>query len=640
MTHATPDHRRRARGGLLLLALAVPLLLPWGAPAAQAASLDGMLSLGNYEIGGFVLADGSLAYCLEPGAEAPLSTQREAVRLAELPGYAVTVNDAWGWSGEVRTSPASGEKLRQINWLLAEHGATKDPDRAAAVQIALWEIRREPGNAGWIEGKYRLFRDNGGASHIAAGKQLAVEAKTAALGPGNAFPDGSLEIEHGDTPGSGSVSYPRGTTQLTIEGGRFDNDTATLLISDGQAGVAEWTATPHEPEWRRYADVTISGEWSVAERFWPAEITVHPSTRGVEQRLGAGVRPTTGKNSGGFEPVRLSADRRFAPAITTQVPEEIVDRAGGTFRDRVSVSAAEAEWPTRFDGAEWLPLTAEGTLFGPFLAPQPESLDAPDDAPVAASSTLEIDAGPGDYDVELAIPEAQAGYYYWLWEIREAHQSDAVRASEILPEGSRFADRFGVLTERQLVPTELRWETELVQRELTPRARELDDRVRASTTGGGWIQDETGARLPANLRLTYYQLDERPQRQETVPEEARELGVVALSLREPEVWIDAPTFTVPAGETGWVTVRACLVAEDQAPETVGKITEWCDDFGVPEETAQIIVDLAETGGATPGERRAVTPLLGLAAGLLSLGGVCAGAGSLRTRARRTGTELN
>ncbi|MBL3681747.1 hypothetical protein D3229_05270 [Leucobacter aridicollis] len=73
--------------------LAVPLLLLGIAPSAQAASFDGMLSYAGYHVGAFKTADGSRAYCLEPGVDAPASAQLRPTRVSALPGYTVEVND-------------------------------------------------------------------------------------------------------------------------------------------------------------------------------------------------------------------------------------------------------------------------------------------------------------------------------------------------------------------------------------------------------------------------------------------------------------------------------------------------------------------------------------------------------------------
>ncbi|KIP53783.1 hypothetical protein [Leucobacter komagatae] len=632
--------RNRTRKPLLAALLAVPLLLPGAVPAAQAASLDGMIAIGGYEMGAFILADGSLAYCLEPGAQAPLSAQLPPGRVSELPGYSVYVDDAWGWSGQVRTSPATGEVMRQLNWVLAEHGNTTDSEKAVAVQIALWELRREPGNAAWIDGKYAHFNRNGGAAFVTAGKRLAAEAKTAAVGPGNVRPDAPLELTQDTEDGaeSGAVSYPRGTTELKIAGGRFADGSTQLKLDGSTAGSVRWSATPHEPAWARFNDVTISGTWALAERYWPAELIVHPSSRAVEQRLGSGVKPVVGQNTGALGPVSATFDSRFAPAVTTQVPEELVPRTTGLFRDRVTVSEADGRWPERLDGGEMLPLLAEGTLYGPFVSPQQEAPDPPVDAPVAARASVEITEGPGTYDVETSLAGASSGYYYWLWMIREEGQSEEIRAAEILQPGAVHADRFGVLAERQIVPTELRWQTRLAEHTITPSARTLQDSVRATLVGGEWLQDESGARLQANVRLTFYQLNERPERQALPSPAARELGHVLVPMTEVDRWTEAPPFTIPADERGWVTVQACLIAADQTAEIVGKITEWCDDFGVPDETAQIVEPLAETGGPAPrpealGTLFPISPEVALGAALLGMGGLSLGIALLRRRAR-------
>ncbi|GAA1317949.1 hypothetical protein ACFSWE_04625 [Leucobacter albus] len=631
MTVTTPTRRGRARRRVLAALLAAPLMLPAAVTSAQAASLEGMFKFGTYEIGGFGLADGSLAYCLEPGAQAPLSDQLEPVRVTELPGYSIWVDDQWGWRGQVTTAPASGEVLRQLNWVLAEHGDTQDQQRAVAVQIALWELRRGPGNEGWIEGKYEMFRSHGGAPHIEAGKRLAAEARTQALGPGNAFPEGELKLDSVDEHGNGTVSYPAGTTALTIEGGVFAGGETELTVANGKPGTVEWSATPHEPAWQRFNDVTIRADWALAEKYWPAELIVHPSTQHAEQRLGAGVTPVVGENRGELAPVVATFDARFAPTLGTQVPEEIVTGAEGVFRDRVSVGVAEGRWPTRGDEVEPLPLLADGVLFGPFAEPQAETDFAPTDAPIAARATLDISRGPGDYEAELALAGAAAGYYYWVWSIAEERQSDEIRASEVLELGAVFADRFGVLTERQIVPTELRWETRLVQHSVSPDSRELIDRVRATLLGGEWLRDETGERLRPVIRLTFYQLDSRPTQQPDPPAAAREIGEVRVALSAPDTWEQAPPFVVPDAVQGWVAVRACLFDEDQAPEIAGKFVEWCDDFGVPDETAQVVGELAATGAVGPAPWASREGYISLGVAVAGVGGLCLGLLGMRRK---------
>ncbi len=65
--------------------LAVPLFLLGIVPSAHAASFDGMISYAGYHVGAFTTADGSRAYCLEPGVDAPVSAQLKPTRVTKLP---------------------------------------------------------------------------------------------------------------------------------------------------------------------------------------------------------------------------------------------------------------------------------------------------------------------------------------------------------------------------------------------------------------------------------------------------------------------------------------------------------------------------------------------------------------------------
>lgn len=584
----TSHFYRRVRHACVVLFAALLMAVGLTAAPAHAATLDNMLAFGGFHVGAFQSSNGALVYCLEPAVDTPHSDQHSPTRVSSLRSYSISVNDEWGWSGQVTTSAASGEVLRQMNWVLSEHAPGASAERAVAVQVALWELRREPGNSAWIDGKRALISQHGGQSHVAAGVQLAAQAKAEARGAGSSVPAGGLELQAGVEHGTGTVTYPAGTTSLSLVGGVFENGANELVITDANAGVASWTAALHEPNWARFHDVSVSGEWELQETYWPAEVILHPATVEAQQLLGAGVAPVKGVNSGSFEPVSLRKDSQFAPALVTQVPEIIVTRDGGVFSDTVSVFADPdgAPWPTR--GDDHLRLEAEGTLYGPFNAPQPESSQAPHGAPVVLHSTVVIDRGPGDYEIRELERPLETGYYYWVWKIAEESQSDEVRASDLLAGGSVFSDNFGIKAESQLVPTELRWVTQLRERRLTPERLLIEDSVRVSLHGGAWLRTETGERIPANIRFTIYQTDEEPVRQATPPAHAEELGHVFAEVTELDTWVDAPRFRLPEGTTGWVTVRACLYADDQPVEVRGYIAQWCDDFGVPEETAEIL----------------------------------------------------
>src|SRR5690606_24691772 len=120
-------------------------------------------------------------------------------------------------------------------------------------------------------------------------------------------------------------------------------------------------------------------------------------------------------------------------------------------------------------------------------------------------ATLLLDEGPGSYEVTADVTADEAGYYSWVWSIREEAQREEIRAAQLLPEGYEFSDRFGTPSEGQTVPTRLRWSTDLLQREIGLDDMQLVDRVTPTLHDGVWLRDDAGERFPAHLRLTVYQ---------------------------------------------------------------------------------------------------------------------------------------
>lgn len=597
--------RRRTRlgvvswpGRVLAVLLGVCLaIVGQAAVPAHAATLGNMLSFGGFHVGAFRSSNGVLVYCLEPGLETPVNVQLGPRRVNELRGYSMTISDGWGWSGHISTSPARGELLRAMNWVLAEHGQTTDLARAAEVQIALWVLRKEPGNAAWIDAKLGHISANGGGRHVERGIALAGEARRSAVGPSGVDLSGELAMGPGTVHGSGTVRYPAGTTEIRLVGAVFDDGTSVREFGAGGsigAGEAVWTAQLHEGGWTRLHEVTASGDWAYAERFWPDAVILHPPTRDAEQMLGVGVAPVTERRTGTFRGVTASIDGRFVPTISTEVPDRYATNAG-EFSDLVTIGTAPgAPWPTVSSTGRTMPVVADGVLYGPFLSPQSEAAAPPSGAPIADRSRIDVDRGPGTYSVRSAAAAREAGYYYWVWSIREEAQSREVRDSRLLAEGSEVTDRFGLRAESQVVATSLEWETQLIRTELTLDDRTLDDRIRARLRHGGWLRDEQGRRVPARIRMTIFAEASQPERAVSAPDGARVLGSYTVDVSETHTWIDAEPFEVPFETRGWVTVQACLRAEDQSDEVRGMLAEWCDDYGVPAESAQIVLPEVRT----------------------------------------------
>ena len=179
----------------------------------------------------------------------------------------------------------------------------------------------------------------------------------------------------------------------------------------------------------------------------------------------------------------------------------------------------------------------------------------------------------------------------------------------------------------------LRWSTSLEERELSSERLVLRDRIAPEVEGGVWLRDAAGAPIPARIRLTVFQSDEEPRRRKEAPEGAVEIARGFVDLSSSVGSVEADAIALPPATRGWVTVQACLLHEDQPEELRGYAEEWCDDYGMPEETARISSPpaLSVTGGeADP--RLGALPLLGLA--LLYSGVSALLTGALLRRSRR------
>lgn len=684
-----PRPRSRSPRGRLPLALgallvgvglaAASLVTP---PPADAATEGRMITIGGWPVGAFRSSSGRYVYCLEPGAVEPSGAQKSARTVSELPAYRAYTFDQSGWDGTVASGSLSGGKLRQINYVLWEHGRTKSASTAVAVQLAVWMLRGDPGAKKWLAHHLDWVKKHGGQKYIDRAEEFVDEARRKAVAAAAPKP-APLKIEQGAEPGTGTVGYPAGTTRLSIDGGVFDEGGTTLKVRDGKAGRAAWRASPQMSaqtgEWRGDAEVSITGKWSLAARGWPAKVSLQPPVVALQQRLASGIGPVSSTFSGvlaGTERVESS----FEPVLSTLVETRILTAGEDPFVDTVELDVAEGSnpWPSRRTGGEteFMPLLAEGTVYGPFEQPQSIGAEVPDGAPVAGNAVLRAERGPGAYRVESASMPSGSGYYYWVWRIREEDQPAELRSSGLLPGGYDFADDFGLADEGHVVPTALRWSTELARRELGVAETELIDRLAVRAEGGTWLRDEHGEPVPARIRFTAFHSESEPEQQAAAPEGARRIAEriveVDAGAGDEKIRNDADdsgvggeagggtgspvqsvALELPVLRAGWVTVQACLREEDQSEEWRGHIEEWCDDYGVPAETAKLSASapreapepeqprrprLAETGAAgSPGFIGAprLSELSGLAAGLLGAGSaVLLVGGLLRSSTRR------
>lgn len=589
---AGPTTARFARSVMVLVALVIlagsSVLL---APPSRAATVQFMASFGGWEVGAFLSSTGHVVYCIEPGAFEPKGPQQEPQEVDTLPGFAAQARDQTGWDAQVTGAPISGPALQRMNWLLTTYGQTQDHDQAAAVQFALWWLRDDPGLDAWLDHHAGWVQNNGGDWHIRRASQMVDEARLVIEQSAPPQPAQPLEMRLEGAPKSGVVRYPAGTQQLSITGGSFVGGSAELVVGP-EAGSASWESHENSGEWRSQRRVAVAGAWKQEYTHWPAAVTMHPPVEAAQQMLGAMVGPTSAVSEAVLDPVELLVDEQFSPVLTTQTVDYFVPTGGGTFADRVTFGLAEGsrEWATRSladGGREYAPVVAEGVLYGPMSAPPEVQNTAPADAPVAARARLVADQGPGEYLATTDQGSNGPGYYSWVWSIAESQQLPEIREAALLPEGYLFSDRFGLADESHLSPLVLRWVTDLQENELAIDNLVLRDDVTVSVAAGDWIRDASEQPIPARIRLTAYGLAEAPVRQSSVPEGVEELAREFVTVTEPGV-VEAPPITLPAGTRGWVTVQACLIAEDQPEQHLGMVEEWCDDFGVSDETARVV----------------------------------------------------
>jgi len=614
--------------GSVVLALHTPTV-------AQAATVGRMVSIGGWQIGSFLTSDGRYAYCIEPGAVVPSGKQQAVTMVTSLPAYSGGTFDPTGWRGSVSSGSLSGPRLRQINYLLSTTGHTADAKTAAAVQLAVWILRNDPGVKRWLVHHLDWARAHGGAAIVDHAYELARDAQKRAVAP--AAPKApALVIErdpsagdhqsdsassdaaarparfHSNTP-TGRVKYPVGMTRLSIDGGRFADGALQIETDPTEAGAAEWRADERTGSWADPQEVTISGEWSADGQGWPARLKLFPPQRSGEQRLVAGAGPETVTFTGS-NVARDEFVAEFEPVLSSRVATKILGD-DDPFHDTIRIWSASGDWPRRMnaDGeVEFAPIVAQGTVYGPFATPQEVRAEVPEGAPVAGRATIAATRGPGEYTIEAERGTNAHGYFFWVWEIAETEQEAEVRAGGFLPENYVFRDRFGIPDEGHVVPMSLRWQTNLDQQRLAIRDLVIRDRLIIEPGEWPWLEDETGARVPARIRLTAYGVREQPERRSSVPADANELAHTFVTVEEAGREVAAPPMRLPSDTRGWVTVRACLLDEDQLEALRGLIAEWCDDFGVPAESARIVARerLAQTGEVSALSFGS-TPLLGL-----------------------------
>jgi hypothetical protein len=464
-----PPRRGRLRGAL---SLAVALLLAFGglfvaAGPAYAGGHGVGYDIGQGWLGAYRADDGRQAYCIDLGAAVPFSPTSGPNTVTSLDGL-------------------SRPQLAQLNYVLAKWGQSGDPNLTSAVAMFVWSIA-DPG----------IYNGNGGDSYYIArapsGARPSILANLASMrAEASAFavtdPSLSLSIEMADQyAGTLTVTANPAHLQGTANLSRavFSNGATSRVLGAGQFGI---TGTPADgAPWYE-----IGASMSVAAEGYGAKLDLYTAGAG-EQRIIASVAGAPGNLSASAQTPRIDLD--FQPVIGTQVASRYVQE-GDAFVDQLAVSVTKGTW-TILDG-ERIPITATGTLYGPFDQQPVEADSPPIGAPIAGVEELTL-AGAGDYSSAGSISAPSSGFYTWVWAIDKDAQGELGR---YLIGG--YTDRFGQVTETSVVPLQPRAISTAMQHLVVP-GDPLTDRLVVSSTNGPWLKVD-GQPIPVIFEGTLYQV--------------------------------------------------------------------------------------------------------------------------------------
>lgn len=643
--HQHPLARKRERSWHYLAAMVLSaLLLSLGMSAASLAAgpfriAQAMenahgpgINWGNgihmHGAGAFIV-NGTSTYCAEPWIRSGTA----------IPVYIGVDKIPANSSDGVSVAATEGAPLREISFLLARYGQTNNDTQAAAVALAIWEIRGAAGRGNSeYEAELVRVRESVGSGVVSFAQRIRDEATnwiTAIQSAPSSEHTPGITLDPA-SPYRGVVQVPPGTTNLQIRNGTFlDGTSARQWPAPGAPlGTSlSWLGQPSAEHWGKFYQVAFTGEY--------LEIPVS-----VMWGDGQGSQSSVSLVEPVVKPLRIStldADTTWLPEVSSTVASKYVS-VGDPHSDDVvfssasSANALNSEWRWRRSSTgeiEWMPVTARVTAYGPYLSDPAlnPSFSAPIGAPVAASALFTTDPArdqrvPQRYTFEFDQPILEQGYYTYKWDIdgneqfldeQEFSGCESFSGEPLcsaLPTNYFFSDGFGTAGETQIGKSSPVFHTEISTR-ITELNGVLNDRVEIPHLPN-WLRDDSGARIPLTLTGTAYLVPGPELTQSAaVPEGAIELETFLLTTQSElnEQTLDSPAVTIPidtSSEFEYVTWRWCVIDEDQQEHARGFWEESCDDFGVPNESARIVhpeVRTTASANASPGTEIADTAIV-------------------------------
>ncbi|CEI28266.1 Putative uncharacterized protein [Propionibacterium freudenreichii] len=533
---------------LLVVLLVAASSLVLGTAPAQAGSRG----VGYENSQGFIGAyetdvDGRQAYCIDLGAASPFGQTSGP--------HTVTSLDS-----------LSRQQLAELNYVLDRWGQSSDPDVTAAVAIYVWSVADASTYASIGGADYLVARAPASArDEILA--NVAVMRQEASV---NAVTDPSLSLDlsmQDQYAGTLSISAHPASLQgtATLTDAVFAGGDAARTLGIGQHQIA---GTPANGA----ASYRIEASMSVDAAGYGAKVDLY--TTGDAQRLVAAVAgSSTGLSATARTPV-IELD--FQPEIGTEVASRFVAE-GDAFVDELAVTVTKGTWIT-VDGRP-VPVTATGTLYGPFDE-QPAEADAPPGgAPVAGVEEVTL-TGVGSYISPGTTTAPESGFFTWVWAMDKTSQG--INGKYL---AGSFTDRFGRVAKTNVVPFQPKAVSEADQHLAVP-GDALTDTIEVSSSNGAWLKRD-GEFIPVVFEGTAYQVPGTlpPTQGGEVPAGAVALGTVTVTATGPGVYA-SPAVVAPTG--GFVTWVWELRKASQ-PQWVRDYlaADWTDEYGIPLETTSV-----------------------------------------------------
>lgn len=582
-----------------------------GGQAADAASGGvGWGTFGNTssKYAGTFEEDGVRLVCGQPGARYPTGYLNNV-------GLWDSYNGVWG------------SQLAGINRVLTETAGTGDRNTAAALEYAIARTvdpsaahRNFAGQ--WMDSyddviNFDLYR-TAGRGNVEAIQRIAndlvntINSTTAGDGGSGS---GSLDFAvdtRNNYLGTVTMNGTGGSTgTITLTNGVFtDTGSNTHEAVEGASyGVRGVAPTADGAPYK----ITGTGRFMPPGRagYAPNVRVWNPTVNGQQRSLSAGTwaSPQPFDVAGGDPTQRTTT---FQPVLTTKAQAYV--QRGDVFTDTVRFSTApdasglNNPWYRSTATGRYLPILAEGTVYGPYDKPAEQALDqVPADSPVAGHLTVTTGSSGPDIEYTASSTEkaSATGYYYFVWSITAAAQTDLGR--RYLPAGYSFADKFGLSNEQSTVPMRVTAVTQVATPEVPLSGVPAD--VATVDADGYWLQNSAGKNIPVTIRWDAY-LDPREHGitevdAADIPANATLLGTVTQTVtgegpaKTPEG--EALGFTAPATGKGSVVWVASVRDADQG-ENADLIDEWTDAYGVPTEI-QVIAQPVVSTKATPFSRK-------------------------------------